>query len=400
MEVANKKASGRFADGGGLYLQVGPTGGKSWLFRYTLDGKPHEMGLGPIAAVSLKQAREKARGCREKLADGIDPLAARESARTANRLAAAGTKTFAECVAAYIKAHRVSWRNPKHADQWQNTIATYCNPIFGSLAVDRVDVQLVLRALEPIWTEKNETANRVRGRIEKVLDWARARGYRTGDNPARWRGHLDKLLAAPKKIRKVRHFAALPYSMLGTFMKELRAQESVSARALEFLILTAVRTSEAINARWDEIDLDQRVWTIPAERMKAKREHRVPLTDAALRVMGKRPKDGGFLFVGATQRTPLSNMAMLTLLKRMGREDLTVHGFRSTFRDWAAETTSFTREVAEAALAHTLSDKTEAAYRRGDLFEKRRKLMQAWANFCSSAADGKVVTLRRVASKR
>jgi integrase len=188
--------------------------------------------------------------------------------------------------------------------------------------------------------------------------------------------------------------------MLGTFMKELRAQESVSARALEFLILTAVRTNEAINARWDEIDLDQRVWTIPAERMKAKREHRVPLTDAALRVMGKRPKDGGFLFVGATQRKPLSNMAMLTLLKRMGHDDLTVHGFRSTFRDWAAETTSFTREVAEAALAHTLSDKTEAAYRRGDLFEKRRKLMQAWANFCSSAADGKVVTLRRVASKR
>ncbi len=397
VEVAKKQKQGRYADGGGLYLQVGPSGNKSWLFRYTLHAKAREMGLGPVHAVSLKEAREKAAEQRRLLVNRIDPLASRQADHAAKRLSVASTKTFKECSAAYIKAHRAGWKSAKHADQWENTLDQYCGPVFGSAPVQSIDTTLVMRALDPIWKEKNETASRLRGRIEKILDWARVRGYRSGDNPARWRGHLDKLLPTPRKVKKVRHHPALPYGEIGAFMKELRQQEGTAARALELLILTATRTNEVIGAKWSEIDRAAKTWTIPAERMKAQREHRVPLSEAAIRVLSKLPSEGDFVFVGAKPGKPLSNMAMLKLLSRMERSDLTVHGFRSTFRDWAAETTNYPREAAEAALAHSISDKTEAAYRRGDLFEKRGKLMQAWADHCYRTASAKVTPIKKSA---
>ena len=305
--------------------------------------------------------------------------------------------TFQQCAEGYITAHRAGWRNGKHRDQWSNTLATYVNPVFGSLPVQNIDTALVMKAIEPIWSEKPETASRVRGRIEAILDWATARGFRVGENPARWRGHLDKLLPKKTKVRRVEHHAALPFAEMGTFLAELRKQSGVGARALEFAILTAARTGEAIGARWEELDLTERTWTIPAERMKAEKEHRVPLSDAAHPILEELAKvrHDDFVFPGDRADRPLSNMAMTMTLRRMGRGDLTVHGFRSSFRDWAAERTGFPAEVAEMALAHTVADKVEAAYRRGDLFQKRRQLMEAWARFCTTApADrGKVVAL-------
>jgi len=329
------------------------------------------------------------------LLDGVDPISERDGLKTADRLAKARSITFDQCAAAFIKSHRKGWRNKKHAEQWQNTLATYCTPVFGSLPVQSVDTGLVIKVLEPIWPEKTETASRVRGRIEKVLDWAKVRGYRDGENPARWRGHLDKLLPKRHDVQKVEHYAALPYVEIGAFLQSVREQEGNAARALELVILTAARTSEVINARWDEIDLDAKVWTIPPERMKSKREHRVPLSDAAVKVLKimQDRAEGDYVFAGMKPDKPLSNMSLLALIERMGRADLTVHGFRSTFRDWAAETTNFPRDVAEAALAHVLGDKTEAAYRRGDLFEKRRKLMQAWAEQCNRKAEAKVMPI-------
>jgi integrase len=398
IKVNTIKEKGRYADGGGLYLQVGPTGGKAWLFRFTLNGRPREMGLGAVNAVSLKKAREKAAECRGRLADDIDPLAVRHSERAAKRLSDANTMTFDACATAYIKAHRSGWKNAKHAEQWTNTLKTYCNPVFGSLPVQEVSTAHVMRVLEPLWRTKTETAARIRGRIEQVLSWAQVHGYRSGENPARWRGHLDKLLAAPTKVKKSTHHAALPYAEIGSFWGDLKAQDGVAARALQFVVLTAVRTSEAIGAKWSEVDLDKEVWTIPAERMKARREHRVPLSDTAVQLLKALPRKGDFVFPGGKPKKPLSNMAMLTLLKRMGRDDLTVHGFRSTFRDWASEVSTFPSEVAEAALAHVVADKTEAAYRRGDLFEKRRKLMQSWAAYCSRASGGSVAHMRRIKS--
>jgi integrase len=398
--VAKRKTPGRYADGGGLYLQVGPTGGKSWLFRFTLRGRAREMGLGAVNAFSLADARARATKCRQLLADGIDPLAAREDAHAARVLEVNSSRTFDECAAAYIQSHRPGWKNPKHIEQWQNTLSTYCSPVFGALPVQSITTALVIKVLEPVWSTKNETASRLRGRIERVLDWAKARGYIAGDNPARWRGHLDKLLPAPRKVQKVSHHAALPYTQMGGFMRELRGQEGVAARALEFAILTAARTGEVIGAQWDEFDFTAKVWTVPAERMKAKREHRVPLSDAALRAIRSVPREGEYVFSGPRPDRPLSNMAMLALLRRMKRDDLTVHGFRSSFRDWAAETTNFPREVAEAALAHVLSDKTEAAYRRGDLFDKRRKLMQAWADWCDKVAPASVTTIKEARARR
>ena len=386
---------GRYADGAGLYLQVGPTGSKSWLLRFMRDGKAREMGLGAVHTVGLLEARKRAKKARLRLLDGVDPIQERVAAKTADRLTEARTITFAQCAAAYIKAHRKGWRNAKHAEQWENTLETYCDPTFGALPVQAVDTSLVIKVLEPIWSEKTETASRLRGRIEKILDWARVRGYRDGENPARWRGHLDKLLPKRRDVQKVEHFAALPYAEIGPFMTALRLQEGNAARALELVILTAARTSEVINAHWSEIDLDAKVWTIPAERMKAKREHRVPLSDAAVKLLKAmlERSEGEYVFAGGKPDKPLSSMAMLALLERMGRDDLTVHGFRSTFRDWAAESTNHPREVAEAALAHVISDKTEAAYRRGDLFEKRRKLMQQWAQHCNRTAVAKVTAI-------
>jgi integrase len=305
--------------------------------------------------------------------------------------------TFRQCAEAYIEAHRPSWKNAKHAAQWPSTLETYVYPVFGDSPVQAVDVGLIMRVLEPIWKTKTETASRLRGRIESILDWAAARGFRQGDNPARWRGHLRHLLPPRSRVQKVKHHAALPYREIGTFMKLLREQEGTSALALEFLILTMARTGEVIGATWEEIDLSAGIWTIPAVRMKAGKEHRVPLSEPALAILRRLEtgKQGKFVFPGGKPGKALFNRAMFMLLGRLGRSDLTVHGFRSTFRDWAAESTNFPREVAEQALAHSLQDKVEAAYRRGDMFEKRRGLMKAWAGFCSVQEAGNVVVLAR-----
>ena len=391
---------GTYGDGAGLYLQVRGAENRSWLYRFKLNHKAHLMGLGTVADVSLAEAREAAAAVRKLVRQGIDPIERRRMQR-AELAARAGLNTFSEVADAYIAAHEASWRNSKHRQQWRNTLDTYAVPILGKLPVAQVDVGSIMRVLEPIWREKTETASRLRGRIESVLDYASARGWRTGDNPARWRGHLDNLLPARSKIARVEHHPALPWRDIGAFMISLRNEEGVAAMALRFAILTATRTGEAIGARWSEIDLREAVWAIPGGRMKAGREHRVPLSDAAMAVLSeasklrtKRDQDG-LVFPGGKVGKPLSNMALLMLLRRMKRSDLTAHGFRSTFRDWCAEATNYPREVAEAALAHTVRDKTEAAYQRGDMMEKRRRLMAEWATFCGRAEPaGEVVSLR------
>jgi integrase len=394
---------GMHCDGGGLYLQAvlgaGGTIRKSWLFRFAENGRERQMGLGALDNVSLAQAREKAAECRRLRQEGVDPIEARDSQRASIAAENAKMMTFDQCATGYIAAHRAGWRNTKHASQWENTLGTYVSPVFGKLAVRAIDVGLVIRALEPIWNTKPETASRVRGRIEAVLDWAAAQRLRDAENPARWKGRLDKLLPRRSKVRAVRHHAALPYDKIGSFMLELRERKGVAARALEFAILTAARTGEVLGAQWPEIDLEAKVWTVPAGRMKGGREHRIPLSSAALAVLTRMAKirEGNHVFPG-DRRAMLSNMAFLMLLRRMGRGDLTAHGFRSTFRDWAAERTNFPNEVVEMALAHAISDKTEAAYRRGDLFQKRRKLMDSWAAFCahSTCVTGKIVPLQSV----
>ncbi|KAI3606292.1 Integrase [Cupriavidus necator H850] len=385
LRVTRVDMPGYHHDGGGLYLQVSPVGAKSWIFRFKLHGRAREMGLGSLNTIALADARQKATECRKLLLDGVDPIEARNAARARDRLEAAQSMTFSACATAYIAAHRASWKNVKHSSQWESTIETYANPVIGPLSVKQVDTSLVMRILEPIWQSKPETASRLRGRIESILDWATARSYRAGENPARWRGHLDSLLPASSKIRRVQHHPALPYEQLGLFLQQLRAQPGVAAKALEFLILTAARTGEVIGARWGEFDFDKNVWTCPPDRMKSSRPHRVPLCPATMKILKdlSDTRTSDYVFQGGKADKPLSNMAMLAVLKRMGRTDLTCHGFRSTFRDWAAEQTNFAREVAEAALAHTVGDKVEAAYRRGDLFEKRRSLMTAWAKHCA-----------------
>lgn len=384
MAVSKAKSVGMHADGGGLYLQVSSAGTKSWIFRFALNGREREMGLGPLPDVSLSEAREKATACRKLKREGVDPIEERKAERKQVQLAAAKAITFKDAAEAYTKAHQAGWRNAKHADQWRNTLNTYAYPIFGALSVQSIDVSLVLKVIEPIWATKTETASRLRGRIEAVLDWATARGYRQGENPARWRGHLENLLPKRVRVRAVNHHPALPFAKVSAFMKALRAQEGTAAQALEFLILTAARTSEVIGVKWTEIDLVEAAWSIPAERMKARKAHRVPLAPAVIAILKKMKRQSAseFVFAGRVAGKSLSNMAMLGLLKRMERDDITAHGFRSTFRDWVAEKTSHPAELAEAALAHAIGNSVEAAYRRGDQFEKRRKLMAEWAAFC------------------
>jgi len=387
---------GLYGDGLGLYLQVSSFGTKSWLFRFMRDGKARKMGLGALHTISLKAARQKAQECRIKLDAGVDPIEDRKAAQLARRAEAVAVMTFRQCAEKYIDAHRSTWKNPKHAAQWPATLKTYVYPVFGDLSVKDIDVGLVLKAIEGIWKTKPETASRVRGRIETVLDWAAARKYRDGENPARWRGHLDKLLPARSKVAKVKHHEALPYREIASFMTEAREKEGISARALEFTILNAVRTNETIGAKWPEIDIDAGMWTIPPERMKGGREHRVPLSEASIALLKALPRIKGnpHVFPGAQEGKSLSNMAMLELVRGM-RPGLTVHGFRSTFRDWAAEQTAYPNEMVEMALAHIVSDKTEAAYRRGDMLDRRRRLMKDWAEFCAqSARSGDVVSLR------
>jgi integrase len=386
LSAARIARPGMHADGQGLYLQVTKSGAKSWIYRFMLRGKAREMGLGSLSLVSLSEARLKANDCRRLRQEGIDPIEAKRKAQEQARLDAAMAITFADAAASYIAGHRAAWRNGKHASQWTSTLATYADPIFGSIPIQLIDTAMVLKAIEPIWAEKPETAGRVRGRIEAVLDWATARGYRQGENPARWRGHLDKLLPARSRLHAVKHHSALPFDELSRFLALLRKQRSVAARALEFTILTAARTGETIGATWSEIDAKNQTWLIPAARMKSGKAHRIPLSARAFSILKQmqrhRESDGSFLFPGGKSGRPLSNMSMLALLRRMGRDDLTVHGFRSTFRDWAAECTAFPNEVVEMALAHAVGNKVEAAYRRGDLFDKRRRLMDQWAAFC------------------
>lgn len=388
------KRPGYHCDGGGLYLQVTATGARSWIYRYANADRRHEMGLGPYPGVTLKAAREKAAELRVLRAAGKDPLDERRTMLASKR----SSVTFREAAEAYIAAHAPSWRNAKHGDQWRNTLAAYAYPVLGDLSVAEIDTGLVLKVLEPIWTVKTETAKRVRGRIECVLDWAAARKYRAGENPARWRGHLDKLLARPTKVRTVRHHAALPYAEIPAFMAALAAQDGIAPKALAFCILTATRTSEAVGARWAEID--GTTWTIPGDRMKSGREHRVPLAEAAQVIVDDMRRLRGdrdhFVFPGGRPGKPLSNMALLAVLRRMHRAEITVHGFRSAFRDWCGEQTNFPREVAEAALAHIVRDKTERAYARGDMLSKRAQLMEAWARFClTPGSTGTVVPIGR-----
>jgi integrase len=387
--VQTQRDPGLFGDGGGLYLQVAPSGAKTWIFRFQLAGRRRDMGLGSANLFSLAEVRGRAFHARRLVADGIDPIEQRAAAKVTAKTNAIRGITFRECAERYIAAHRLEWRNPKYAAQWPSTLESYAFPHFGALAVSTIDTGSVLQALEPIWTKKPETAARVRGRVEAILDWAAAREYRSPENPARWRGHLDKLLPKRSKIAFVGHHPALRYTEIVGFMTDLRQQEGIAARALEFAILTVARTGEVVAARWVEVDMGAGIWTIPAERMKAGREHRVPLPAAAFTILERMAsiRLSEWIFPGAKEGKPLSNMALLMTLRRMERVDLTVHGFRSTFRDWAAERTGFPAEVAEMALAHRVGDKVEAAYRRGDLFEKRRLLAEAWANYCFAAPN-------------
>jgi len=383
--VRTQKKPGLYNDGGGLYLQVTERGAKNWVFRFMLNGRRRDMGLGAVHTISLSEAREEARRCRQSVRDAIDPIEKRKAERLAARVAAVPAMTFKQCAEAYIRAYEAGWKNDKHAAQWTATLTAYAYPTLGNLPVKGVDTGLVMKVLDPIWVAKTETASRVRGRIEAILDWATVRKYRDGENPARWKGNLDKLLPARNKVQKPEHHTALPYDRMPEFMKDLRGQEGVAARALEFAILTAARTGEVLAASWQEFDLDKRLWTIPAERMKAGREHRVPLSDATLAILRRMQElgDPAHVFPGARKNRPLSSMALLMVLRRMKRGELTAHGFRSTFRDWAAEQTTFPAEVAEMALAHAVGSKVEAAYRRGDLFEKRQAIMDEWSAYCS-----------------
>ena len=384
------------SDGGNLWIY--PQGSsKPWFFRYTINGRARQMGLGSYPHKSLEKARAEADYYRKLLKSGIDPLEHRKAEALRKEFEAAKALTFTQCAARYILSHRHGWNNRKHAHQWVSTLKTYARPKIGSMPIAEVDTDAVLGILRPIWKTKTETAKRVQGRVENILDWATAREYRTGNNPARWRGHLSQLLPRPTRVRTVRHHPAMPYAEVPAFMAELVKDRGVAALALRFLVLTASRTSETLRAQWPEIDIVDRVWTIPAHRMKSRREHRVPLSGDAVAVLEALPRREGspYVFPGARHGRPLSDMSLLQLMRRMGyggespRGPCVPHGFRSSFRDWSGEVSSFPRDVAEMALAHVIQNKAEAAYRRGDLFDKRRDMMEEWADWCRQAGSGK-----------
>lgn len=413
LKVQRAKAPGMYSDGGGLYLQVTSESAKSWIFRYQLAGKAREMGLGSLLSMSLADARGLANQCRAQKAAGIDPISARAATQAAAALEAAKALTFDEAARRYIEAHRPGWKNAKHAAQWQSTLDTYIKPVFGGVSVQSVETDLVVKALEPIWTSKPETARRLRGRVESVLDWAKALGLRTGENPARWRGHLEHLLA--EQNDEVEHHPALPYQELPTFLEHLAKQSGIAPVALEFTILTCARTNETIGMRFDEIDWTEKVWTVPAERMKAMRPHRVPLSGRALAILRERDRHrtSDYVFPGLRPKKPLSNMAMANAIQRMNAarkmaglplyvdpkqnmRPVVPHGFRSSFRDYAGHETAFPREIAEMCLAHVVADETEAAYQRGDFLNKRRRLMAQWEQACVTpvAKRGEVLRLK------
>jgi len=402
----DSKALGMHHDGGGLYLQV-VEHGASWVYRFsTLDGRhgrTREMGLGSLTLYGLAEARAMALDARRLRHQGIDPIEHRNAARAQARLDAAKAITFQQCANAYIEAHRKGWRSGRHAGQWSATLAAYAYPVIGALPVQAVDTALVLKVLEPIWTEKTETASRLRGRIEAVLDWAKAREYRQGENPARWKGHLDNMLPARSKVQRVKHHAALPYAELPGFLVALCEQEGIAAAALRFCILTAARLGEVTGARWDEFDLNAGVWTVPGERMKAGKPHRIPLSDGALAILKEMKElhptgnDSAYVFPGGRSGRALSNAAAWHLLRRRMGMNITTHGFRSSFSTWAHEHTNYNSHVIELSLAHTVGSAVERAYRRTDLFEQRRRLMDEWARYCTQPAPverGEVVALR------
>jgi integrase len=377
---------GKYSDGGNLYLIVSPTGSRKWVLRFTWRGKAKEMGLGSAIAVDLADARDRASAARRKISQGINPIDDRKRDN--------GIPTFGEMADSVRESLSAGFRNEKHKAQWKSTLETYAAALRAK-PVDSIATDAVLAVLKPIWTTKAETASRLRGRIEKVLDAAKAKGFRQGENPARWRGHLDHLLPKPSKLARGHH-AAMPYEEVAAFVGQLREREATAALGLEFCILTAARSGEALGARWSEIDLDKKIWSVPANRMKAGREHRVPLSLRAVAILRQleQLKTSDFVFAGQARNKPLSNMAMEMVLRRMKIQGATVHGFRSSFRDWAGNVSNFPREVTETALAHVIGDKAEQAYRRSDALDKRRKLMDAWAEFCEVKASSKVVQIR------
>ncbi len=402
---------GRYGDGNGLYLLVRSADSKFWVFRYTpAGGKMREMGLGRAGygdgEIPLVDAREHAGALYKQVRAGIDPLDQRlantKAMKAEAQKALVKAITFRDVAEKFMDAHEAGLQNAKHKMQWRNTMATYAYPVIGDIPVAEIETGEVLAILEPIWRTKPETASRVRGRIDSIIDYARTLGWRSAENPARWRGHLSNALPKRSKVAPVKHHAALPWTAMGGFMADLKGQAGLAAIALQFTILTAARSGEGLGARWSEVDLVARVWTVPASRMKAGKEHRVPLSDAALRVLevtqASRSKSAGdeYIFPGTALGRPLSIMAMTMVLRRMGHGNITVHGFRSSFRDWASERTNQSNEVIEMALAHTIANKVEAAYRRGELFDKRQGLMQSWAIHCTTPEPGgKVIPLGR-----
>lgn len=393
--VQNLKGVGKYLDGGGLYLQVTKAGVKSWIYRFDINKKRREMGLGGVDTLTLAEAREVCAEQRKILKSGIDPIEHRRALAAAEQQAieAESAKqskevhesiTFKQCADEYISKKEVEWANAKHRQQWRNTLRDYVYPHIGHVRVGEVDRPLVLECLTPIWTTKNETATRVRQRIEAILDYAKAMDYRSGDNPAAWKGSLEPILPKPSKVKRVSHHKALPYDAMPAFMSQLQEMDGLGAQALQLAIITATRTGEVLNAEWSEVDLKKKVWTIPQERMKGGVEHRVALSESAVNIIKNLPRINNYLFAGAKQGRPLSNLAMTMVLRRMERKDITVHGFRSTFRDWVAEQTHFPARVAETALAHQLKDGAEKAYQRGDLIKKRYELMEAWSSYCCS----------------
>jgi integrase len=376
---------GKYSDGGNLYLIVSETGARKWVLRFTWRGRAKEMGLGSAASVPLADAREKAASARRKIAQGVNPIEARKRD--------GGIPTFGEMADDVRETLSAGFRNEKHKAQWKSTLETYAAPLRGK-PVDTITTDDVLTVLKPMWTTKAETASRVRGRIEKVLDASKAKGFREGENPARWRGHLDHLLPKPSKLTRGHH-PAMPYEEVAALVAKLRQREATAALALELCILTAARSGEILGMRWPEIDFEKKIWTVPAQRMKAGREHRVPLSPRAVAILRQleKLKGGEFVFTGRARNKPLSNMAMEMVLRRMKIEGATVHGFRSSFRDWAGNVSHFPREVTETALAHVIGDKAEQAYRRSDALEKRRKLMEAWASYCEAKKVGDVVQI-------
>lgn len=398
-EIEGIKEPGKYDDGDGLRLVVRASGAKSWVLRYQLHGKRREMGLGSLDNVSLKRARAETGVQRKLILQGVDPVTERQRIQREQKTIMQRKKVekviFSDVADDYIQAHREGWRSAKHAQQWENTLRQYADPVIGDKAPCEITTDHVLEILRPIWLEKPETASRVRNRIELVLDAAKARELRKGENPARWRGHLDKLLPKRSKVRQVKHHNALPWAELPEFIQEVSKREGLAFRAMELAILTATRTSEVLGATWDEIDFSAKAWTIPGERMKAGKAHRVPLASPVVVLLKSLPRvdDNPHLFPGQRKGRSLSNMAMLMALRRIERGDLTVHGFRSSFRDWAGEATPHPRDVCEQALAHSLGDSVEAAYRRGDLFEKRKSLMADWAAYATTALTENVMPI-------